>query len=47
MEREVLIERIAELTEYRRDELEKMSDSDLFNSYLYLEDLGVVTSFND
>ena len=47
MDREVLIEKIIALTEYKREELEKMSDSDLFNRYLYLEDMGLVASFDD
>ena len=47
MDREVLIEKIIELTESKREDLDKMSDSDLFDYYLYLEDVGLVTSFND
>ena len=47
MDREALIEKIIALTEYKREELEKMSDSDLFNVYLYLEDMGLVASFDD
>ena len=47
MDREVLIEKIIKLTESKREDLEKMSDSDLFNVYLYLEDMGLVASFDD
>lgn len=47
MDREVLIEKIIKLTECKREDLEKMSDSDLFNYYLYLEDVGLVTCFDD
>lgn len=47
MDREVLIEKIIKLTEYKREDLEKMSDSDLFNYYLYLEDVGLVMCFDD
>ena len=47
MDREVLIEKLLYATESKREELEKMSDSDLMGYYMYLEDSGVVCGYDD
>ena len=47
MDRDVLIKKIIKLTDYKREDLEKKSDSELFDIYLYLEDMGLVASFDD
>lgn len=47
MDRDVLIKKIIKLTDYKREDLEKKSDSELFDIYLYLEDMGLVVNFDD
>ena len=47
MDRDVLIKKIIKLTDYKREDLEKKSDSELFDIYLYLEDMGLVDNFDD
>ena len=47
MDRDVLIKKIIKLTDYKREDLEKKSDSELFDIYLYLEDKGLVVNFDD
>lgn len=47
MDRDVLIEKIIKLTDYKKEDLEKKMDSELFDIYLYLEDMGLVAKFDD
>ena len=47
MDRDVLIEKIIKLTDYKMEDLEKKTDNELFDIYLYLEDMGLVASFDD
>ena len=47
MDRGVLIEKIIKLTDYKKEDLEKKNDSELFDIYLYLEDMGLVANFDD
>lgn len=47
MDRDVLIEKLLHATESKREELEKMSDTDLMDYYMYLEDMGVVCGYDD
>lgn len=47
MDRDVLIKKIIKLTDYKMEDLEKKTDSELFVIYLYLEDMGLVLNFDD
>ena len=47
MDRDVLIKKIIKLTDYKKEDIEKKSDSELFDIYLYLEDMGLVLNFDD
>ena len=47
MDRDVLIKKIIKLTDYKMEDLEKKTDSELFVIYLYLEDMGLVANFDD
>lgn len=47
MDRDVLINKIIKLTDYKKEDLEKRTESELFDIYLYLEDMGLVVNFDD
>ena len=47
MDRDVFINKIIKLTDYKKEDLEEKTDSELFGIYLYLEDMGLVVNFDD
>lgn len=47
MDKETLINKILSITNDRREDLEKKSDVDLMDYYLYLEDCGLRANFDD
>lgn len=47
MDRDVLINKIIKLTDYKKEDLEKRTESELLDIYLYLEDMGLVVNFDD